>query len=205
MKKQVSVKVLILAIALTVVGMSAGYVVAETTNNTISAAYNKKTGILRYLTNPSEYNAKIEVPISWYIEGPAGPQGESGSATNTAYAFNPNPAIPVSTGQFTTELISGEGENPSVTVNITNGAAFVTIAAAAQSRDTFHTGFTISGATVRDADMGSSVNNGTVTLFVAGLNNGPNTFSLAHMFPDSPGMVTPAPILIRYISVTPVE
>jgi len=60
------------------------------------AAYNLKTGVMRLIGSPDQYNAKIEDVISWNQQGPPGQPGSSGTNTledcpvGTQYACYPS-------------------------------------------------------------------------------------------------------------------
>lgn len=89
--KKVSVKVFIIVIVVAVVGTCAGFVIAETFGNKIYAAYSKRTGVMRYLADPTNYDANKEVPIEWNVQGVPGLPGigfsSLASATNNTRGY----------------------------------------------------------------------------------------------------------------------
>jgi hypothetical protein len=78
------VLVLVIAVIVAAVGLGTGAVMANSeNNNVIYAAYQKASGIMRFLTDPSEAKSN-EVVVSWNkqgiqgLQGPVGPQGPQG-------------------------------------------------------------------------------------------------------------------------------
>jgi hypothetical protein len=70
---------ILLVLIISATGVAAGTVLASSGNdNIIYAAYQKASGIMRFLTDPNQVK-KDEVLVSWNQQGLPGPQGETGA------------------------------------------------------------------------------------------------------------------------------
>jgi len=193
---------MIIVLAVLIVGVQTGFIIAESSGNTIFAAYSNKTGVLRYLANPGDYNPKSETPIHWNVQGLP---GEAGAGfNNLSSAYNNINGATASEEWTETLLPFEEGDpnpSPSVTAEITSGKALVMITVNICQGDV---GIMITGNTTRGPDenpvLTASGHEGNFPATTSGqyiitdLTNGPNTFTL--MFKNNYGTFDQKQIIV---------
>jgi hypothetical protein len=206
MKKK-STLIIITILVVAIISLGAGYVIAETTGNKINVAYSLKTGDMRILTDPNNYNPNKEATVSWNVQGIPGEPGAGfnnlASATNNIRGYikgvdclYPSVEVGFSSILYDSSHYYSNSEvpptpdsnpSPSASVNITSGKALVILTSGIHAGEGGWVSFAISGSTTRNGDFHQALGapagycqTSSATFVATGLTNGPNTFTLVY-------------------------